>query len=192
MVKRAMDILIALTGLIVFMPVMAVAALAIKATSPGPVVTTGVRVGKNGRRFILYTFRIRVADGNKTIPKDPAVHHLVREARVTKIGSLLRKFSFGRLPQLVNVLKGEMSLVGPRPCLPQEFENFQEGTRERFQVRPGLTGLWQVSVSSTEGLKDMAMLDHYYLVNMSFWLDLHILYKAAVTVIKGKKGCSEN
>ena len=112
---------------------------------------------------------------------------ITNDDRITAIGKFIRKFSLDELPQLINVLKGDMSLVGPRPCLPYEFEAYEEWHKKRTAVRPGISGLWQVTGRSEVSFEDMILLDLYYLYNRNFWLDLSILFETVFVVI-GKKG----
>jgi len=113
---------------------------------------------------------------------------VINEQRVTRIGKFLRKYSLDELPQLINVLKGEMSLVGPRPCLPYEFEHYEEWQKERVKVLPGCTGVWQVYGRSKVNFKDSVVMDLYYIHNMSPWLDLQLIIKTIPVLLFGKGG----
>jgi undecaprenyl-phosphate galactose phosphotransferase len=201
-VKHAFDVVIALTVLIGALPILVVSALAIKLTSEGPVFYRAQAVGKGGRFFRMYKFRSMVSGASKDIHKEfvtrlikgeIAQHGTVKtlkltnDPRVTTVGRILRKTSLDELPQLINVLKGEMSLVGPRPCLPYEYEIYKDWHKKRTAVRPGITGLWQVLGRSEVSFEDMILLDLYYIYNRSMDLDLSILLETIFVVLK-KKG----
>lgn len=190
-VKQLCDFVFAFLGLLVLLPVMALIALAIKIGSRGPVLFKQTRCGLNGRRFTLYKFRTMVVDAEERLGE---VAHLNRlngpafkaehDPRVTTVGRLLRRFSLDELPQLANVLSGQMSLVGPRPPIPDEVAKYQRWQRRRLSMKPGLTGLWQVS-----GRTDIDDFDHWirldlaYIDQWSLWLDLKILLKTVPAVL---------
>jgi undecaprenyl-phosphate galactose phosphotransferase len=200
--KYALDAVAALVGIVLVLPIFSAFALAIKLTSPGPVFYRAKAVGKGGRVFHMYKFRSMVAGASKDLHKN-FVTRMIRgeiiqdgsgktlkithDPRVTKIGRFLRMTSLDELPQLINVLKGEMSLVGPRPCLPYEYEIYKDWHKKRTAVRPGLTGLWQVVGRSEVSFEDMILLDLYYIFNRSLELDLKILLETASVVLR-KKG----
>jgi undecaprenyl-phosphate galactose phosphotransferase len=200
--KYAVDAIAALIGMLLVSPVFIAFALAIKLTSPGPVFYRAKAVGKGGRFFRMYKFRSMISGASKEIHKDFVTRMIKGEIvqdgsgktlkitddpRVTKVGKLLRKTSLDELPQLINVLKGEMSLVGPRPCLPYEYEVYKEWHKKRTAVRPGITGLWQVVGRSEVSFEDMILLDLYYIYNQSLELDLSILFETAFVVLR-KRG----
>jgi lipopolysaccharide/colanic/teichoic acid biosynthesis glycosyltransferase len=200
--KYAVDAIAALIGMLLVSPVFIAFALAIKLTSPGRVFYQAKAVGKGGRFFRMYKFRSMVSGASKEIHKDFVTRMIKGEIvqdgsgktlkitddpRVTKVGKLLRKTSLDELPQLINVLKGEMSLVGPRPCLPYEYEVYKEWHKKRTAVRPGITGLWQVVGRSEVSFEDMILLDLYYIYNQSLELDLSILFETAFVVLR-KRG----
>ena len=151
----------------------------------------------------MYKFRSMATDCDSTVHKQyvtrlikgeikndcngSKVLKLTDDNRITAIGKIIRKFSLDELPQLINVLKGDMSLVGPRPCLPYEFEAYEEWHKKRTAVRPGISGLWQVTGRSEVSFEEMILLDLYYVYNRNFWLDLSILFETVFVVI-GKKG----
>jgi len=192
-IKRLIDVLVSGIGLLVLSPVLLFVALLIRATSPGPVFFRQVRCGLNGRRFILYKFRSMVMDAEA---KQAELRHLnemhgpvfkvANDPRFTPIGKWLRKTSIDELPQLFNVLKGEMSLVGPRPSLPREVELYEPWQRRRLSIRPGITGYWQVN--GRNGITDFSkwmQMDLEYIDRWSLGLDARILFKTVPTVLSG-------
>ncbi|RME46348.1 MAG: undecaprenyl-phosphate glucose phosphotransferase [Caldilineae bacterium] len=192
MLKRAIDFTVALTGLVVFFPLMALIALAIKLESEGPVLFTQERIGKGGRPFRIYKFRSMVHDAEeqKAVLEqmneaDGPLFKIRDDPRRTRVGRLLRKFSLDELPQLYNVLRGEMSLVGPRPNIPAEVAQYQEWHKRRLEVTPGITGLWAVSGRSDLAFDEMMLLDIYYVENWSLTLDLKILLQTIPRVLTG-------
>jgi undecaprenyl-phosphate galactose phosphotransferase len=200
--KYALDAVAALVGLVLVLPVFAVFALVIKLTSPGPIFYRAKAVGQGGYFFSMYKFRSMIAGASKEIHKDYVTRMIKGEVtqdgsgktlkitddpRVTKAGRFLRNTSLDELPQLINVLKGEMSLVGPRPCLPYEYQIYKDWHKKRTAVRPGITGLWQVVGRSEVSFEDMILLDLYYIFNRSWELDLSILFETAFVVMR-KKG----
>jgi lipopolysaccharide/colanic/teichoic acid biosynthesis glycosyltransferase len=200
--KYAFDALAALAVFILVLPIFLAFAVLIKFTSPGPAFYRAHAVGKGGRFFRMLKFRSMITGASKDIHKD-YVTRLIRgeitqdgsgktlkvtnDPRITPVGRFLRKTSLDELPQLINVLKGEMSLVGPRPCLPYEYEIYKDWHKKRTAVRPGITGLWQVVGRSEVGFEDMILLDLYYIYNRSLELDLSILFETVFVVLK-KKG----
>jgi Undecaprenyl-phosphate galactose phosphotransferase WbaP len=196
-IKRFMDLTMVIIGGTVILPLLLCIALLIKLGSPGPVLYGHKRLGKNGRYFTAYKFRSMVTDSaerlEKLLESDPelkrewAAHHKLRnDPRVTTIGRFLRRTSFDEFPQLLNILKGEMSLVGPRPIVDAEVARYGEDFSRIFSVLPGLTGLWQVSGRSDTDYDERVSYDTYYLQSWSVWLDLWVLFKTFSVVIKGK------
>jgi exopolysaccharide biosynthesis polyprenyl glycosylphosphotransferase len=192
--KRTMDIIGAIVGLILTSIIFLVVAIAIKLEDPkGTVFFSQTRVGKNGKEFKMYKFRSMVSDAEERL-KDllkynettGAMFKMKNDPRVTKVGRFIRKTSIDELPQLWNVLKGDMSLVGPRPPLPREVEQYTEYDKQRLLVTPGCTGLWQISGRSNVGFKEMVELDLQYIRNRSILLDLKIIFKT-VFVLFGSK-----
>jgi lipopolysaccharide/colanic/teichoic acid biosynthesis glycosyltransferase len=180
-------------------PVWLFVALIIKLTSRGPVFYTSEVVGKNSKKFRWYKFRTMKANNDsishqqhleKVITTNKGYKKLENDPRITGIGKLLRKFSLDELPQLFNVLKGQMSLVGPRPCLPYEYEHFKEWHKLKYKVIPGMTGLAQIIARNREDVtfSDSVLLDLYYADNQSLWLDLKILFKTIPVMVFGKGG----
>ncbi|HZA84267.1 MAG TPA: sugar transferase [Actinomycetes bacterium] len=182
--KRACDVALSALGLLALLPLFAVVALAVKATSPGPVVFRQERTGLRGRPFTLLKFRTMVAGADQLLEglrarneADGPLFKLRQDPRVTRVGAVLRRYSIDELPQLWNVLKGEMSLVGPRPPLADEVALYEEWQLDRLEVRPGITGLWQVSGRSELSFEDYVRLDLFYVENWSVAYDLFILSK---------------
>lgn len=187
--KRLFDVIAALALLLVALPVMAVIAVAIKLTSRGPVLFRQERVGIEGIHFRMLKFRSMVVDAEARLKElqdrneaNGVLFKIKNDPRITPIGRFLRKFSLDELPQLFNVLNGSMSLVGPRPPLPAEVAGYEKDVRRRLLVKPGLTGLWQVSGRSNLSWQDSVRLDLYYVENWSLAGDLLILLKTARAV----------
>ena len=192
-VKRAFDLLIALGGLPSVLPIMLFTAIAIKLESPGPVIFRQERVGKWGRRFTCYKFRSmhidaedRKADLMALNEADEVVFKIKHDPRVTRVGRVIRKLSIDELPQIFNVIKGDMSIVGPRPPVPIELENYQFDTFRRLDTMPGLTGLQQVSGRSELTFKRWVELDVEYIRDQSLKKDIEILFRTIPAVISGK------
>jgi exopolysaccharide biosynthesis polyprenyl glycosylphosphotransferase len=202
-VKRAVDLVGAAAGLVVAAPLMAVVAVAVKLSSPGPVFFRQERVGTGGRRFGVFKFRTMINGASDATHRElvsrmlagdeeeaaragngsTRVYKLLGDERVTGVGRLLRRTSVDELPQLFNVLRGEMSLVGPRPPIPYEIEAYAHWQYDRLEVRPGITGLWQVSGRNLLTYGRMCELDVEYVRNWSLWLDLMILLKTIPVVL---------
>jgi exopolysaccharide biosynthesis polyprenyl glycosylphosphotransferase len=201
--KRIFDLCASATGLIILALPFLVIAVVIKVTSRGPVLHRQVRLGMNGKPFILYKFR-SMRQGSESagdrarkmrdfIRNGPnrgyeGTTKIVDEESITPFGRLIRKTSIDELPQLFNVLKGDMSLVGPRPCLPYELEAYAEWHKRRLSAKPGCTGLWQVSSRSFSGFDDMVILDLYYVDNQSAWLDLVLILKTIPVMVFARGG----
>jgi len=191
-VKRTLDILIALIGLIACMPLFAVVALAIKTTSRGPILYRQTRCGLNGRKFTLYKFRSMIVGAEmkrreleKMNEMNGPVFKIKRDPRITPVGRILRKFSIDELPQLWNVLKGDMSIVGPRPPLPVEVEIYEVWQRRRLSLKPGLTCIWQVSGRNKVDFDRWMAMDLEYIDHWSLWLDFKIMFKTLFVVLFG-------
>lgn len=197
-VKRLFDIIAASMGLIFLSPLFVTLAAAVKLSSPGPVFFYQERIGRNGKKFKFFKFRsMFVAADDDAERKEMMLNFInseqlgqkiINEKRVTKIGKFLRQTSLDELPQLFNVIKGDMSLVGPRPCLPYEFETYANWQKRRVNVLPGCTGVWQVTGRSNVSFKDSIVLDLYYINNMSPWLDMQILFKTIPVMIFARGG----
>ena len=182
--KRVTDVVCSGLGLIVILPLLALLAIAVKTTSKGPVFFRQERVGRGGKRFMIFKFRtMRLgADGEKAglahlnHTGDSRLFKIPNDPRVTRVGEFLRRWSLDELPQVVNVFRGEMSLVGPRPFFPQDLDKYQEHHFLRLAARPGITGLWQVrGRSDISNFEEVVALDREYIDAWSFWLDLKIL-----------------
>jgi exopolysaccharide biosynthesis polyprenyl glycosylphosphotransferase len=191
--KRASDIVLSLAALILLSPLTLLISVAIKLDSPGPILFKQVRVGKGGRRFVFHKFRSmrQGAEGERRqlAARDEvmgATFKIRHDPRCTRVGRFLRRTSLDELPQFYNVLRGEMSLVGPRPAIPSEVEQYQEWHRRRLEIPPGITGLWQVSGRSQLTFDEMCLLDIYYLENWSPLLDLKIALKTIPAVLAGR------
>lgn len=196
-IKRFLDLFLVSIGGLILLPFFFLIALAIKLSSPGPVLYSHRRLGQNGKYFNAYKFRSMVMDAEKNLENildaDPRLkeewescHKLKDDPRITKIGKILRRTSFDEFPQLINILKGEMSLVGPRPVTDPEVEKYGENARRVFTVKPGLTGLWQISGRSDTDYAERVSYDLYYIQSWSVWLDLWILYRTPRVIFKGK------
>jgi exopolysaccharide biosynthesis polyprenyl glycosylphosphotransferase len=191
LVKRAIDLAVAAAGLIVVLPFMALVAALIRLTSPGPAIFKQVRCGLNGRRFVFYKFRSMCENAEDL---KPGLAHLStretafkipRDPRLTAVGRYLRKFSIDEWPQLWNVLRGDMSMVGPRPAIPSEVEQYQRWQRRRLRMRPGLTCLWAVSGRDKVDFDTWMKLDMQYIDNWSLALDWKILLRTIPRVLTG-------
>lgn len=190
LIKRGMDLSVALAVLILFLPLMLLIALAVRLDSPGPVFFRQERVGKAGRRFTLYKFRSmcqyaeeRQAELQATYRIGTLLFKIKDDPRVTRVGRFLRRTSLDELPQFFNVLLGEMSVVGPRPPVPAEVRAYDAWHYERLLVTPGLTGLWQVSGRSDLTFDEMVKLDLYYAEHWSPWLDVKLILRTVPAVI---------
>jgi exopolysaccharide biosynthesis polyprenyl glycosylphosphotransferase len=192
-VKRAVDILLAGSVLALFSWLWALIALGVRLDSSGPIYFTQTRLGKGGRPFTAYKFRSMRTDAELLLAELQAHNQtngptfkMRDDPRVTRVGKWLRRTSLDELPQLWNVLHGEMSLVGPRPPLPSEADQYQEWHRRRLAVAPGMTGLWQVSGRSELPFDEMVLLDLYYIENWSLGLDFQILLRTIPAVLSGR------
>lgn len=192
LVKSAFDRIAAGVALMFLMPLLAVLALIIKLYDGGPALFRQTRVGKNGRPFTLFKFRTMVVDAEQRKREllehsdgDGVLFKMRNDPRITQVGALLRRYSLDELPQLLNVLIGDMSLVGPRPALPEEATLYADHVRRRLAVKPGITGLWQVNGRSNLPWDEAVRLDVSYVENSSFVLDLQILWKTWAAVTRG-------
>jgi exopolysaccharide biosynthesis polyprenyl glycosylphosphotransferase len=191
--KRTLDILMAGSALVLFSWLFVIVALLIKLTSRGPVIFKQIRVGKGGKHFMCYKFRSMCADAEK---KKQSLLHLnevsgpvfkiKNDPRITPVGHFIRKCSIDELPQLWNVLKGEMSIVGPRPPLPHEVVHYTSYQQGRLSVKPGLTCLWQINGRSNIDFQHWVEMDMMYIESMSFMNDLKIILKTIPAVITGR------
>jgi exopolysaccharide biosynthesis polyprenyl glycosylphosphotransferase len=191
--KRAFDIIVSSVLLLILSPVFLIIAVLIKCTSEGPIFFLQERIGENGQRFHMIKFRSMYQDAErrwkevvKYDEQGNIIHKVENDPRVTPIGRKLRKTSLDELPQLVNVLKGEMSLVGPRPEMPYIVAEYEPWQWQRFRVPPGITGWWQVNGRSDKPMHLNTSEDLYYIQHYSFWLDLQIILRTVVVVIRGQ------
>ena len=191
-VKELFDRSMAAIALVLLSPLMIGVALAIRLSDRGPALFTQTRVGRNGQSFRIYKFRTMVVDAEARLAElmpandfDGVLFKLRRDPRITAIGARLRKWSDDELPQLINVVKGEMSLVGPRPALPSEAAKYADHVRRRLVVKPGITGMWQVNGRSDLSWEETVRLDLRYVENWSFALDLQILWKTISVITRG-------
>ena len=209
-VKRILDIIISLVLLVVFFPLWLLIAIAIKATSPGPVIYVADTVGKDGKIFPFYKFRTMRTDSDETTHKqylarfvernepytvirrgdgsEQRIYKIVNDSRVTPIGRILRATGLDEAPQLLNVLKGDMSMVGPRPPRLSEYEHYEEWHKQRLSVMPGITGLYQVTARSVVPFDEAVRIDLEYIRNRSLRLDLKIMLLTPINVIILRKG----
>lgn len=183
-IKRLIDIICSFMGLLAFSPLFIIIAIIIKFTSKGPVFFSQKRVGKYGREFDMYKFRSMVVNAEELKEKLAAQNEMSgpmfkmkNDPRITKIGKFIRKTSIDELPQLVNVLKGEMSLVGPRPSLPSEVIEFEPWMKKRFDVKPGLTCYWQVMGRNNIDFEDWMKLDCRYVDERNLIVDIKLIFK---------------
>jgi undecaprenyl-phosphate galactose phosphotransferase len=201
--KRILDVLFTSIGVVIISPLLLFIAVGVKLSSPGPIIFKQKRIGKNGKFFDFYKFRSMVVGSDNDESRKKEMIDLIKgnnnnsnggstkvvnQSRITKFGKFIRKYSFDELPQLFNVIKGDMSLVGPRPCLPYEYEVYDDWHKRRLSVKPGCTGLWQVTSRSETSYDDMVILDIYYLQNISPWFDLQLLLKTIPILLTGKGG----
>jgi exopolysaccharide biosynthesis polyprenyl glycosylphosphotransferase len=182
--KRIIDIIGSLIGLILLSPILIIVGILIKFESKGPIVFTQKRVGKDGKEFDMYKLRSMVVNAEEIKEKlkeqnemSGPMFKMKDDPRITKVGKFIRKTSIDELPQLVNVLKGDMSLVGPRPSLPNEVKEFETWMLKRLNVKPGLTCYWQVMGRNNIDFEDWMKLDVKYVNERSFWLDIKLIFK---------------
>ncbi len=199
--KRLVDIFLSSIGLILLSPLFIIVAILVKLSSSGPIFYKQLRVGKNGKVFNFYKFRSMTADESGEESRREQMIDFIRSNnssgpdtkivnanRITWIGKIIRRLSIDELPQLLNVIRGEMSLVGPRPSLPYEFDNFDTWQKRRVSVLPGCTGVWQVWGRSSVSFRDSVVLDLYYVNNMSPWLDIQLILKTIPVMLFSKGG----
>jgi exopolysaccharide biosynthesis polyprenyl glycosylphosphotransferase len=191
--KSLLEYCIIIPGLLLATPLLLLIALAIRLDSPGPILYRRRVMGVKGREFDAFKFRTMAINGDEILSQNPHLieelsknHKLKDDPRVTRLGRFLRRFSLDELPQLINVLKSDMALVGPRMISPEEMENYNHWGINLLTVRPGITGLWQVSGRSDISYQERINLDMYYIRNWSIWLDLQLLFRTIPVVLKGK------
>lgn len=195
--KRVFEFVLGLVLIVLFLPLFLILAWFVKISSPGPVLFRQKRIGKDGKVFTCFKFRTMYQDAEvrlkELLAKNPDKRaewerylKIVNDPRITPIGKFLRRFSLDELPQLINVLRGEMAIVGPRPYLPEELNRVGGYIKTIVRVRPGLTGLWQVSGRAELPLQDRVLLDEFYIRNWSLWLDFSIIIRTIKAVITGR------
>ncbi|OYS00151.1 multidrug MFS transporter [Lactobacillus taiwanensis] len=189
-VKRGFDVLASGVALVLLSPLFGVLTVKIKKEDGGPAFYSQTRIGKNGKPFKMWKFRSMIVNADKMVKQleeqneiDGAMFKIKDDPRVTKIGHVIRKYSLDELPQLWNVLKGDMSLVGPRPPLPMEVADYTDYDKLRLTVTPGCTGLWQVTKRNDADFDEMVELDLEYINKSSLWFDFKILLKTVGVVI---------
>ena len=192
-VKRLLDIVLSLFALLVLLPFLVILAILIRVESPGNPVFTQTRVGKNGKEFKMYKFRSMCVDAEekkkdlqRLNEEEGPVFKIREDPRITKIGKFIRKFSIDELLQLINILKGEMSIIGPRPALPEEVKEYNDFARLRLMVKPGLSCYWQIMGRSDIGFYEWMQLDVKYINEMSLWTDFKITVLTFPVVLFGK------
>ena len=195
-IKRIIDIVASFTGLILLSPLILIVSMLIKLESKGEVIFKQKRVGLNGKEFYMYKFRSMVINAEELKEQlesqnemSGPMFKIKDDPRITKVGKFIRKTSIDELPQLINVIKGDMSLVGPRPSLPNEVKKFEQWMMERLEVKPGLTCIWQISGRNNIDFEDWMKLDIKYVRERSFKLDIKLILKT-VLVLFGDKNAS--
>ncbi len=193
--KRVFDLFISFVFFIFFIPIFCIVGLLIKIDSKGPVFYKHKRIGKNGKTIYLYKFRSMYKDADKKLDEllqDPKLkkeweenYKLNHDPRITRVGKILRITSIDELPQIINILKGDMSLIGPRPLVEGEIEKYGENKEKFLSVTPGVTGWWACNGRSCRTYEDRIRLELYYVDHMSLWLDIKIMFKTVIAVIKG-------
>lgn len=191
-IKRGMDFIFALIGLIVLSPIFAIIAVAIKLESKGPVFFKHTRIGKNGKIIKIYKFRSMVENAEELIKKFTPEqmkeykenYKLTNDPRITKVGKFLRKTSLDELPQLINIIKGELSIIGPRPVVQDELEKYGPNAQKFLSVTPGLTGYWAANGRSCTSYEQRMEMELFYVDNLSFKMDVKVFFKTIEAVIK--------
>lgn len=191
-IKRFLDILISIIGLIVLFPVFLILGIIIRIDSPGPIVFAHKRIGKNGKDIKIFKFRTMYKDAEEMIKKFDENqmkeykenYKLKDDPRITKIGKILRKTSLDELPQIFNIIKGDLSIVGPRPVVESELEKYGKNKDKFLSVTPGLTGYWQANGRSTTTYEQRVNMELYYVDNRSLWMDIKIFFKTFISVVK--------
>lgn len=194
--KRTLDFMGSFLGLVILSPILLIVAILIKLESKGPAIFSQSRIGLNGKEFKMYKFRSMVQNAEELKEKlakqnemSGPMFKMKNDPRVTKVGKFIRKTSIDELPQLLNILKGDMTLVGPRPSLPREVEKFESWMLKRLEVKPGLTCYWQVSGRNNIDFYEWMKLDLKYVNDMNFWLDIKLIFKT-VGVLFGDDNAS--
>jgi lipopolysaccharide/colanic/teichoic acid biosynthesis glycosyltransferase len=188
-----LDYLLATVSLILLSPFFVFISILVKISSPGPVIHKRLVMGLNGKQFHAWKFRTMAANGDELLDQHPELrdelarnHKIKNDPRITRVGAFLRKYSLDELPQLINVLKRDMSMVGPRMISPAEVSMYKQFDMNLLTVLPGITGLWQVSGRSDISYEERVRLDMYYVRNWSIWLDLQLLFQTIPAVLRGR------
>ena len=190
--KRIVDIILGCIGLVLLSPVFLILAICIKIDSKGPVIFAHKRIGKNGKEFNMYKFRSMYENAEEMIENFNEEQKrewqenfkLENDPRITKVGKFLRKTSLDELPQIVNIIKGDLSIIGPRPIVDEELEKYGENKEKFLSITPGLTGYWQANGRSNTTYEERMQMELYYIDNQSLWLDIKIFFKTIVSVLK--------
>ena len=190
--KRIVDIVLGCIGLVLLSPVFLVIAICIKIDSNGPVIFAHKRIGKNGKEFNMYKFRSMYENAEEMIENFNEEQKreyqenfkLENDPRITKMGKFLRKTSLDELPQIVNIIKGDLSIIGPRPIVDEELEKYGKNKEKFLSITPGLTGYWQANGRSNTTYEERMQMELYYIDNQSLWLDIKIFFKTIVSVLK--------
>jgi len=196
-IKRVFDMSLTLLLLLLTWPVFILLGLLVQLDSKGPILYTQKRLGKDGKLFDSYKFRTMFQDADEKLEEVLAADHdayqeyqtyhkLTNDPRVTRIGKIFRRYSLDELPQFINVLKGDMNLIGPRSYLPRELDIMGDYAKLILKVKPGLTGWWQVMGRNQTSFKERLELDEYYISNWSIWLDIYIMFKTIWVLIRGE------
>ena len=191
-IKRGLDVLISSIALVILSPIFLILAILIKIDSKGPVFFKHTRIGKNGTTFKMYKFRTMYDNAEDMIKEFTPEqmkewkenYKLTNDPRITKMGKFLRKTSIDEIPQLINILKGDLSLIGPRPVIEEELEKYEENKEKFLSVKPGLTGYWAANGRSNTSYDERMKMELYYVDNISFKLDVKIFLKTILSVIK--------
>jgi lipopolysaccharide/colanic/teichoic acid biosynthesis glycosyltransferase len=191
--KRGFDLGVSVVLLALLLPLFLVLALLVKLTSRGPIFYASTRVGREGKPFKFLKFRTMYCDADRRLQelmakneKDGPIFKMKNDPRTTPLGRFLRKYSLDELPQLLHVVMGKMSMVGPRPPVPREVEQYDEFARQRLTIKPGMTCYWQIMGRSNLSFEEWMELDHKYMQDMSFWTDVKILAQTPLAVFKGE------
>lgn len=192
LIKRCFDLIASLFGLVLLSPLFLVVALAIKIEDhKGTVFYSQIRVGENKKTFRMFKFRSMISNADELLANllqqnevDGAMFKMKEDPRITKVGKFIRKYSIDELPQLLNVLVGNMSLVGPRPPLPREVTEYSKYDKQRLIVKPGCTGLWQATARNSVGFDEMVEIDLEYIQKCSVWFDLYIIFQTVLIFVK--------
>lgn len=190
--KRIVDVILGCIGLVLLSPVFLILAICIKIDSKGPVIFAHKRIGKNGKEFNMYKFRSMYENAEEMIENFNEEQKrewqenfkLENDPRITKVGNFLRKTSLDELPQIVNIIKGDLSIIGPRPVIDEELEKYGKHKDKFLSITPGLTGYWQANGRSNTTYEERMQMELYYIDNQSLWLDIKIFFKTIVSVIK--------